>query len=143
MPLGSGAWDFEFWVLGSLFRVSGFGFRVSGFGFRVSGFEFSVSGFGYWVSCSERRGNSLKAFTDYSQRVKARIRPWLRSVCHIRSTAATNLPGKHLDVRAIVGPTGVPPTRKHPPLGPYRRPMARVLRGSQGGGRFLVGEVPL
>ena len=29
------------------------------------------------------------------------------------------------------------------PLGPYRRPMPRVLGGSQGGGRFLMGEVPL
>jgi len=30
-----------------------------------------------------------------------------------------------------------------PPLGPYRRPMPRVLGGSQGGGRFLMSEVPL
>ena len=29
------------------------------------------------------------------------------------------------------------------PLGPYRRPMPRVLGGSQGVGRFLIGEVPL
>ena len=88
-----GVWGLGFRVLGFGLSVSGFGFRVSGFGFRVSGFEFSVSGFGYWVSCSERRGNSLKAFTDYSQRVKARIWPWLRFVCHIRSTAAPHLPG--------------------------------------------------
>ena len=33
--------------------------------------------------------------------------------------------------------------KKHPPLGPYRRPMPRVLGGSEGGGRFLMGEVPL
>ena len=31
--------------------------------------------------------------------------------------------------------------RSHP--GPYRRPMPRVLGGSWGGGRFLMGEVPL
>ena len=37
--------------------------------------------------------------------------------------------------------TGVP-QRKHPSLGPYRRPTPRVLRGSYGGGRFLMGEVP-
>jgi hypothetical protein len=29
------------------------------------------------------------------------------------------------------------------PLGPYRRHMLRVLGGSQGDGRFLMGEVPL
>ena len=33
--------------------------------------------------------------------------------------------------------------RKRTPLGPYRRPTPRVLGGSQGGGRFLMGEVPL
>jgi hypothetical protein len=38
---------------------------------------------------------------------------------------------------------GTSPTRKRNPLGPYRRPMPRVLGGSQEGGRFLMGEVPL
>ena len=33
--------------------------------------------------------------------------------------------------------------RKRTTLGPYRRPMARVRRGSYGGGRLLMGEVPL
>ena len=33
--------------------------------------------------------------------------------------------------------------RTVPPLGTYRRPMPRVLGGSKGGGRFLMGEVPL
>ena len=33
--------------------------------------------------------------------------------------------------------------RKRTPLGLYRRPMPRVLGGSQGGGRFLMGEIPL
>jgi len=33
--------------------------------------------------------------------------------------------------------------RKRTPLGPYRRPMPRVVGGSLGGGRFLMGEVPL
>jgi hypothetical protein len=28
-------------------------------------------------------------------------------------------------------------------LGPYRRPMPRVLEGSYGGGSFLMGEVSL
>ena len=33
-------------------------------------------------------------------------------------------------------------TRKLTPLGPYRRPMPRVLEGSYEGGRFLIGEIP-
>ena len=33
--------------------------------------------------------------------------------------------------------------RNRHPVGPYRGPMSRVLGGSQGGGRFLMGEVPL
>ena len=40
--------------------------------------------------------------------------------------------------------TGVPHLQKKcNPLGPYRRPMPRVLGGSWGGGCFLMGEVPL
>ena len=34
-------------------------------------------------------------------------------------------------------------TRKRTHLGPFHRPMPRVLGGSQGGGRFLMGEVTL
>ena len=34
-------------------------------------------------------------------------------------------------------------TRKRTPLGPYRRPMPRVLGGSGGGWRFVMCEVPL
>ena len=33
-------------------------------------------------------------------------------------------------------------TTKCTPLGPYPRPMPRDLGGGQGGGRFLMGEVP-
>ena len=33
--------------------------------------------------------------------------------------------------------------RKRTPLGPYRKPIPRVLGGSWGGGRFLMDEVPL
>ena len=33
--------------------------------------------------------------------------------------------------------------RKRNPLGPFRRPMPRVLGGSQGGWRFLMVEVAL
>ena len=38
---------------------------------------------------------------------------------------------------------GISPTGKLTPLGPYHRPMPRVLHGSLGAGRFLMGEVPL
>ena len=33
--------------------------------------------------------------------------------------------------------------RKRTPLGPYRRPIPRLLWGSQDGVRFLMSEVPL
>ena len=33
--------------------------------------------------------------------------------------------------------------RKRTHLGPYRRPVPRVLGGTQVGGRFLMGEIPL
>jgi hypothetical protein len=39
--------------------------------------------------------------------------------------------------------SGTAPIRKRPPLGSYRRAIPRVLGGSWGGGRCLMGEVPL
>ena len=45
--------------------------------------------------------------------------------------------------RLLVLYRGTSLTNECIPLGPYRRPMARVLGGSSGGGRFLMGEVPL
>jgi len=41
------------------------------------------------------------------------------------------------------GYRGTSLTRTHNPLGPYRRPMPRVLGGSLGGSCFLMGEVSL
>ena len=38
---------------------------------------------------------------------------------------------------------GTPLMRDPPPLGPYRRPMPRVLGWSYGGGHFLKSELPL
>jgi len=38
---------------------------------------------------------------------------------------------------------GTSPIRTRTTLRPYRRPMPRVLGGAKGGGRCLVGEVPL
>ena len=45
--------------------------------------------------------------------------------------------------RLYLGYRGTSLIRKRNPLGPYRRPMPRVLEGSWGGGRFLMSEVPL
>ena len=54
---------------------------------------------------------------------------------------------KHLGQPSAVRPEasyrGTSLARKQPPLGPYPRPMPSVLGGSSGGGRFLMGEVPL
>ena len=38
---------------------------------------------------------------------------------------------------------GISLIRNHPTLGPYRRALRRVLRGSYRGGHLLMGEVPL
>ena len=38
---------------------------------------------------------------------------------------------------------GTPLIRKRASQGPYRRPTPRILGGSQGGGYFLMGEVPV
>jgi len=47
-------------------------------------------------------------------------------------------------VRERVGTySGTSHLRKGTPLEPYRTPVPRVLGGSQGSGRFLMGEVPL
>ena len=40
-------------------------------------------------------------------------------------------------------PVSHPTHTQRTPLGPYRRPMPRVLGGSWESGRFLMGEVPL
>ena len=39
--------------------------------------------------------------------------------------------------------SGTSLTRNSTTLGPYSRPMPRFLGGSEGGGRFLMGKVPL
>ena len=38
---------------------------------------------------------------------------------------------------------GTSSIRNRLPVGPYRRTMPRVVGGSWGGGRFLMGEVPM
>jgi len=39
------------------------------------------------ATTSERGGNELKSFKDFDLKSRARIRPWLSKVCHVRSTA--------------------------------------------------------
>ena len=57
-----------------------------------------------------------------------------------------HFPHEPLELFKLLDPLdyrGTSLTTKRTPLGPYRRPMPRVLEMSWGGGRFLVGEVPL
>ena len=74
---------------------------------------------------------------------------WLQGTrLHRNRTLFFNLNPKWSRYPRIFGEKGdayrdTSPTRKCTPLGPYRRPMPKVLRGSQGGGRFLMGEVTL
>ena len=51
--------------------------------------------------------------------------------------------GPPQDERGVLQYRGTSPIIKRTALGPYRRLMPRVLRGSQGGVRFLLSEVPL
>ena len=46
------------------------------------------------------------------------------------------------DASTVAAYRGTSLMRNTPLVGPYRRPMPMVLEGSQGGGRFLMGEVP-
>ena len=62
---------------------------------------------------------------------------------HLRPTKRTILSRENGGLNHTVGYRGTLVTGKRTPLGPYRRPMSRVLGGSRGGGRFLMGEVPL
>ena len=52
--------------------------------------------------------------------------------------------GRYDPSEGVQGYRGTSLTRKRTLLvGPYRRSMPRVLGGSKGGGRFLIGEVAL
>ena len=70
------------------------------------------------------------------------------AVCHERGNPvivvdmyAPCLADPHLpSIRISMGTLSI---RKRTPLGPYVRPMSRVFGGSYGGGRFLMGVVPL
>ena len=50
--------------------------------------------------------------------------------------------GLHLNQVEVLRIQGYLTYKNRLPLGPYRRPMSRVLGGSKGGGRFLMSEVP-
>ena len=41
-------------------------------------------------AASERRGNNLNGYKDFYLRAKARIRPLLSYMCHIRSTSISH-----------------------------------------------------
>ena len=45
--------------------------------------------------------------------------------------------------RGFSGYRGISLIRNKPPLGPYSRTMPRALRWSEGGGQFIISEVPL
>jgi hypothetical protein len=52
-------------------------------------------------------------------------------------TSYDPLPGPGCEGRAMDEYRGILLTRRCNPLGPYRRPMPRIIGGSHGGGRFL------
>ena len=63
--------------------------------------------------------------------------PGAGAVPHERATTSWISPASNVAYR------GTSLIRKRTPLGPYSRPTPRVLGGSLGGGRFIMGEVPL
>ena len=115
---------FVFQISGCGSRVSGFGFRVSGFGFRVSGFGFRVAGLGFRVS-----GSGFQV-SGYGFRVQG-FRFWASPQEHYRLL---------LESGSWVY-RGTSLISERTLRGPYLRPMTRVLGGSWGGGRFLMGEI--
>ena len=87
---------------------------------------------------------SLWSESGTYEKVKHKFWPWLagRSPSNL---ARCSLFAWKRQARTMVAVhyRGSPLTRKRTSLGPYRRPMPRVLRESSGGGRFLMGEIPL
>ena len=61
--------------------------------------------------------------------------PWTCQMFRTRSEAARQVQRESVQ--------GYPAYEERHPLGPYSRTMPRVLGGSQRGGRFRMGEVPL
>jgi len=94
------------------FRVERMGLRVWGSGFRGQGLGFRVSGFGFRVQGLEWRVGAHKF--EFREVQRAPPAPF------------HNLYTKHEIYRV----TSL--TRKRTPLGPYRRPLPRVLGGSMG-----------
>ena len=66
----------------------------------------------------------------------------LRCRVYVRRLSA-EVAGPHVAIAQLVPCRGTSLVRKSTPLGPYRRPMPRLLGESQGGGCLLMGEVPL
>ena len=61
----------------------------------------------------------------------------------LRDFPARPPPSSSIEKFQVLGYRGTSLIRKRTLLGPYRRPMPRVLGESWWGGRFLMGEVPL
>jgi hypothetical protein len=102
--LGFRVWGLGFRVLGFGLSVSGFGLRILGFGFGVSSSVFRVSGFGFRAK-REQPESVYGLFTE-SQGHNLAVAAF--RVPHSLDSAPPHIPGKHLNVRAAVGPTGVP-----------------------------------
>ena len=80
-------------------------------------------------------GNKIRIFLDED---------YVRSSQESQNLGATGYSCTGKDLRQVKLDSRVSSlTRKRTPLGPYRRPMAKALGGSWGGGRFRLGEVPL
>ena len=89
------------------------------------------------------------------QKTMSRITDPSRDVCHALSCignlvvfeVAEKVRGTLSGVRPALFPDlfvqGYLTHKKTNPIGPYRRPMRRVLGGSHGGWCFLMGEIPM
>ena len=72
------------------------------------------------------------------------MKPFLSAIFSVRvNQVHTNRQPCTAESEEVSGYRGTSLIRKRKLLGPYRRPMARVVEGSQGVGLFLMSEVPL
>ena len=84
---------------------------------------------------SSHRYLSPSNFEDYLVRLFRNGSSWYQN--------RSNDPFPEVTIGCLVACRGVSLIRKRPPLGPYSRPVPRLLRQSQRGERFLMSEVPL
>ena len=110
--LGSQVSNTESHVIDFCSRIAGLGSRVSGFGSRVSSLVSQVSGFGSWISGL----GSWVSGVGFGSRISGGDTGKARTAS-APGAAPSIYKGNSL-------------TRKCTPLGPYCRPMLRVLGGS-------------